>query len=45
MLITCLRHSSLLEFNIRTQIQSFQVLYNVDRLAQSAIFANLLQSN
>jgi hypothetical protein len=46
MVIICLRDpKSLLEFKIRIQIRSFQVLYSVDRLAQSKIFKNLLESN
>jgi hypothetical protein len=41
--ITCLRDpKSLMEFKIRIQIQSFQVLYSVDLLAQSAIIEDLL---
>jgi hypothetical protein len=44
--ITCLRDpKSLLEFKIKFQIQSFQVLYSVDWLSQSAIVENLIESN
>jgi hypothetical protein len=46
MLIICLRdRKSLLEFKIRIQIRSFQVLCSVYRLAESAIIENLLESN
>jgi hypothetical protein len=46
MVIACLKdHKSLLEFKIRIQIQSFQVLYSVDRLTQSVNFKNLLKSS
>jgi hypothetical protein len=33
------------EFKVKNQIQSFQVLFSVDRLTQSGNFENLLESN
>jgi hypothetical protein len=39
MVITCARDpKSSMEFKIRIQIRNFQVLYAMDRFAQSAIF-------
>jgi hypothetical protein len=45
-LITCLSDpKSWLEFKIKFQFRSFQVLGSVDRLAQLAIFDILLEPN
>jgi hypothetical protein len=44
--VTCLRDpTSSFEFKIKVQISIFQILYSVDRLAESTNFKNLLESN